>query len=121
MTLALKLAHKSISRYRLGAVIAHRGRVVNTGFNKMNRTHPIMKRYNPWGEDSTPGIHAEVDSALGVDAKDLVGAEMYVGRILKNGDPALAKPCQLCQNFIQAVGIRVVYFSVEAGYGRITF
>ena len=43
--LAVTCAHKSKSRFRLGAVVADRGRVLGVGFNQMGKTHPLMNKY----------------------------------------------------------------------------
>jgi deoxycytidylate deaminase len=117
MHLALRIALKSISKYRLGAVIAKRKKILQVGFNQMGKTHPQMQKYVKG--DWTPGLHAEVDCCLGLPAEDLLGADVYVGRIMKNGLPSLARPCEVCQRFLKNVGVRVVYYSTREGWGKI--
>jgi deoxycytidylate deaminase len=119
LSLALKLAQKGVGKYRLGAVLARRKKVVSIGWNHMYKSHPAMMRILR-NIDWTPGLHAEVKSCLGVAMSELRGAEMYVGRILRNGNPAMARPCGLCQSFLREVGIRKVYYSMDAGVGRMT-
>lgn len=116
--LAVNMAAKSISRFRLGAVLARKSRVISTGFNAMHRTHPMMQRYNS-DKSWTPGLHAEVDACLGVPRADLEGAELYVARILKNGEPAIAKPCEICTKFLMDVGIKRVFYTDAGGKWRI--
>lgn len=108
--LAKVMGLKSTSRFRLGAVLAKKNRVISTGYNDMRKTHTLMQKYN---RDKTwaPGLHAEVDACIGVPAADIDGADMYVVRILKDGRLAMAKPCRICQRFILDVGIRRVYYS----------
>ena len=108
--LAKVMGFKSTSRFRLGAVLAKKNRVISTGYNDMRKTHTLMQKYN---RDKTwaPGLHAEVDACIGVPAADIDGADMYVVRILKDGRLAMAKPCRICQRFILDVGIRRVYYS----------
>ena len=108
--LAKVMGLKSTSRFRLGAVLAKKNRVISTGYNDMRKTHTLMQKYN---RDKTwaPGLHAEVDACIGVPAADIDGADMYVVRILKDGHLAMAKPCRICQRFILDVGIRRVYYS----------
>jgi deoxycytidylate deaminase len=115
--LAVNMAKKSISRFRLGAVLARKSRVISTGFNDMRRTHPKMQRFNP-DKSWCPGLHAEVDACLGVDRKELQGAEIYVARILKSGAIALARPCEICQRFLLDVGVRRIYFTDITGNWR---
>ena len=111
---AANMARKSISRFRLGAVLVKKSQVISAGFNAMHKTHTLMQKYN-LDKSWTPGLHAEVHACIGVPAADLYGADLYVTRILKNGETAMAKPCAICQKFIADVGIRRVYYSVANG------
>jgi deoxycytidylate deaminase len=109
--LALNMAHKSESRFRLGAVLAKRNKVISTGYNQMRKTHPLQEKYNK-GEH-TIGLHAEVHACLSVDIADLNGAELFVARVLKNGNQAMAKPCETCVRFMRDVGIRTVTYTTD--------
>lgn len=80
----------------------------------MARTHPLQQKYAK-GCSFALGLHAEVDACLGVAEADLLGADLYVARILKDGKIALAKSCAVCQKFMKDVGIRRVYFTNENG------
>ena len=110
MQLAVRMAGKSTSKFRLGAVLVYKANILSTGHNDMARTHPLQQKYAK-GVSFTLGLHAEIDACLGVTKADLQGADLYVARILKNGNVALAKPCRICQRFILDVGIRRVYYS----------
>ena len=112
--LAVSMARKSVSRFRLGAVLARKNRVLSTGFNDMRKTHPLQQKFS-LDKSFTLGLHAEVHTCIGVSAADLLGADLYVARILRDGSIALAKPCNVCTKFIQDVGIRRVYFTKENG------
>ncbi len=115
--LARNMAFKSTSRFRLGAVLTKKRTTISTGINRMWKTHPINKQFNPQPFDI--GQHAEINACLGVDPVDLVGAEVYVYRILRNGSQALAKPCQMCKTYLKSVGIKNVYYTTATGYGRL--
>ena len=110
--LARTMGFKSTSRFRLGAVLAKKNRVISTGYNDMRKTHTIMQKYN---RDKTwaPGLHAEVDACIGVPAAEMDGADLYVVRILKSGHLAMAKPCRICQQFLAKSGIPIVYYSIS--------
>ena len=110
MQLAVKMAEKSPSRFRLGAVLSWHNQVLSTGYNDMARTHPLQQKY-AYKADFTLGLHAEIHACIGVPLSDLTGADLYVARILKSGHLAMAKPCRICQRFILDVGIRRVYYS----------
>lgn len=60
-----------------------------------------------------PDIHAEARLTRKLD----YGATVYVARILKNGDLALAKPCAHCLVRLRAKKVLRVYFTcAQAGY-----
>ena len=114
LLLAYTVAKQSPSRYRLGAVVAKGNRVLGVGFNNQGKTHPIMRKYDP-GEFRPGGIHAEVKACQGASYRELSNAEIYVARILRSGEPALAKPCEICQRFLRAMGVKKAYYSMPEG------
>lgn len=59
-----------------------------------------------------PYLHAEVDAILSARYRvDLRGASIFVVRILKNGDFAMARPCIYCQQACADVGIKQAYWT----------
>ena len=111
---AIQFAHRSKSKFRLGAVVVRGGRIIGTGVNQMGKTHPLMNRYrlNPgW----SPGLHAEVCACLGISLATLEGASIYVARIRRDGSLALAEPCLICKRFLAGVGIATTYWSNNDG------
>lgn len=97
--------NSTFDRARIGAVIVKGGRVLAAGHNEI--------RYNKRTGKAWPSIHAEEGVILALlrqpnGMKQLAGATIYVSRVLKNGETALAKPCEMCSNLIQAVGIKRV-------------
>lgn len=112
--LAYNMALKSTSRFRLGAVLVKRRKVISTGFNQMKKTHPLMQRHNP-RKDILLGLHAEIHSCIGVPAAQLESADVWVARVYANGRLAMAMPCKVCQNFLREVGVKNVYYSTGTG------
>ena len=108
--LAKNMALKSTSKFRLGAVLVKRGRVISTGFNMMNKSHPIMQKYSE-DIDFTLGLHAEVHACIGVAASDLYASELWVCRLYKSGQFAMAMPCKVCRRFLIDVGIKKVHYT----------
>ena len=108
--LARHMALKSISKFRLGAVLVKRGRVISTGYNHMRKSHPIMQKYSE-NIDFTLGLHAEVHACIGVAADDLHTAELWVCRLHKDGKFAMARPCLVCQKFLIDIGVKKVHFT----------
>lgn len=89
--------------HRIGAVIVKKNRVVSLSFNRM-RSHP--RATNPFRS-----IHAELGAIIKADHMDLDGATIYVYRQLKDGSPAISKPCQYCHAAIKEAGISEVIYS----------
>jgi len=107
------MALKSPSRFRLGAVLVKKHNIISTGFNLMWRTHPISSKYNV--KSWSIGIHAELHCTIGLSMSDLQGSDIYVYRVLKNCQPALAKPCKSCQKFLSDVGVKKAHYSLGDG------
>ncbi len=104
INLAIRTALKSSHNFRLGAVVYKGKRVINQGFNKARKTHTMSK--HPYST-----IHAEVDAIIGVRKHDLVGASIYIHRLLRTGEAGLAKPCRYCMSLLEDVGIEKVDWS----------
>jgi len=117
--LAARTALKSRSKFRLGSVLARRTRVISVGWNDMYKSHPIMDRYKERGISYTLGLHSEIHACIGVPTSDLIGAEIYVYRIKRNGSPGLARPCRICTSFLRNMGISMAYFSTDEGYSNL--
>lgn len=106
-TLSKKSNHPS---HHLGAVLVKKNKIVSVGWNTC-KTHPKSPH-------QFKTIHAEFMAILGVHPKDLQDAHIYVYRERKNGEPALAKPCETCYNLIQQVGIETVFYSDYNSYRK---
>lgn len=114
INLATSMALKSTSKFRHGAVLVRKNRVISAGFNNMRKSHPIVEEFNN-NSNFVKGMHAEIHACLGVSASDLKKSDVYVVRLLRNGEKALSLPCQMCQSFLDSVGVRRVYFSTATG------
>ena len=91
-----------MSRFRLGAILVKRGKIIGFGYNKA-KSHP------KWGSGKFKTLHSEGDAIycalrLGNDPKDAI---MYVYRENWN----LSKPCADCLAHIQKVKIKKVIYS----------
>lgn len=100
-------------QYRLGCVIAKGNTVISTGYNRM-KTH--TKSPHTWKM-----IHSEFMAILGVPVSDLRGAAVYVYREKRDGSLGNAKPCSSCTKMLQALGIKVVYFTTDGGYAYLKY
>lgn len=96
-----------VSLPRMAAVLKTKDGKTHVGFNS-KKTHPLAKRF---GRNSQAiCLHAEVDAIRKAirSGSETFGSSLYVARILKNGTPAMAKPCPGCQRAIIAFGIKEV-------------
>lgn len=112
MNLAVTTARRSRSKFRLGAVLVKKNRVISWGINRMDRSHPIQARYSRM--PFLTGLHAEIHSCLGVEPRHLEGATLYVARLLKNNRTALALPCEACRTFLEDSGVKKVYYTEDS-------
>ena len=101
-------AKKSPMSQKHGCVVIHKNKVVATGFNK--QVEPF----------SLTSIHAEVNALIKakkiLNKSELKQAKLMVVRIGTNSmDNPLkySKPCKVCQNFIEKLGVQLVYYSTS--------
>jgi tRNA(Arg) A34 adenosine deaminase TadA len=102
-------AFKSKCAYRLGAVIVNK-KIRGYGRNQF-KTHPIMHRYHR--PTRLLGIHAEIDACLSLPQEQLVGSDLYVCRVLRNKNMALAKPCPVCLEILRRFQVRRVFYTIN--------
>src|SRR5690349_19301560 len=107
--LAVRTAYRSESKFRLGAVLVKKNRVLSWGINKMKRSHPAQLKYSD--VPFLTGLHAELHTCIGLTEEDLTGASIYVARLLKSGRTALALPCGGCRRFLQEAGVREAFYT----------
>lgn len=100
-------------KYKMGAVIVNK-KPVSVGCN-LFKTHP---RYGNGKDDNGFTIHAEVKAVLSCPRSKLEGSEIWVYRQDRMGRPALARPCEKCQQVLLEVGIKKIYFTTAEGYER---
>ena len=85
-----------------------RGRVLTTGENSYEKTHPLQSKFAVQvGLDDKVFLHAEI-SALSKLRKGQKPYHIVVERYKENGGAVLAKPCLVCQAAIESHGIALV-------------
>jgi len=103
LPLAIRAAGYSDNRrFKMGAVIFKRNRVVSFGCN-LSKTHP--KSNNAWKT-----IHAEMDALRGEEPIDLIRASILVIRVTKTGKLATSRPCLDCQNLLRGFDIQEMFY-----------
>lgn len=110
--LAIRTAFQSKSEFRHGAVLVKRNAVISIAINIMNKTHPLQQKYSR--KKFSIGSHAETRCCLGIPYSELNKSTLFVARILKNGTPALSKPCIGCQEILIELGVRKVFYTINS-------
>jgi deoxycytidylate deaminase len=115
--IAVAIASKGVGgshgrRFRVGAVISEKERVVTARFNSY-KTHPILREFTQY-----PYLHAEQSAIFSLGWRAVQGRQglkLWVARIHKDHTLALAKPCSVCQSILARTQIQEVYYSTSNG------
>lgn len=106
---AIEEAQRSDHKQRVSAVIFKGKRVIAVAHNAV-RSNKIPYKFKNFLESS----HAECQAIIKA-RRGLKGYDILVIRLNRSGDLMLAKPCEFCQDFIDFVGIRNTFFSINSG------
>ena len=108
--------------HKIGAVVVLKRRIVSSGFNTSNKTHPLQKQYNKYrfAGDGNHQCHAELSALLPLikSGVDLSCSSVFVYRSHKDGTLAMARPCKSCMALIKDCGIKRVFYTTETGYAQ---
>ena len=106
---AIEAARKSTYRVKLGAVVFKGKRILSTGWNQIRSSSLKHKNY----ENS---LHAEQSALLGLEWKKLKGCSMLVVKISRAEERlGNARPCDMCMQLMNYIGIKDVFYSNENG------
>ena len=99
-------------RYVVRATVYdRRGRKIATAENSYDKTHPIQAYFaEKAGKPVCKYLHAEILALL--RSRDYTPHRLYVERYRKDGSPAMAKPCSICDQAIKAWGVKEVTYTV---------
>lgn len=92
---------------RMASILVTREGTEFVGYNS-RKTHPLAAKF---GKNSKCFcLHSEVDAIRRclIAGYQPMGGTLYVARVLKNNQPAMAMPCSGCQRAIIAFGIKNV-------------
>ena len=95
-------------QHLVATIFDKRGRVLSKGTNSYLKSHPLQKQFASLVDrEDAIFLHAEI--AAIAKLKDWSKAhKIKVERFTKDGQPALAKPCEICEGAIKSVGIKIV-------------
>lgn len=96
-------------KQRLGAVLAKRGVVLESGYNQLRHQSAVRTRHYPGS------LHAEVNVLSKMirsgRMSEIKGSELYIVRLKRDGSYGLAAPCHNCLRLILALKVRSVIYS----------
>jgi len=104
---ALNEAKKSSYKIPLGAIVIHKNKIVGRGHNVVCSTGTIHD-----------GLHAEIAAINDTTARFRKDSVVIVGRVNKNNELAMAKPCARCETVLKKLGIKRVWYSCEGEWHR---
>lgn len=99
----------TIARQAITASIYdRRGRLISMGKNRYTKSHPFQARLaRAVGLEEKIYLHAEIEALLRLKNWNRA-YRIVVERYTKDGEPALAKPCPICQKALKMAGIENV-------------
>lgn len=101
-------------RWRVACVLLRKGRIVVRSTNVFGKTHPVQSRLaQQVGQPYRVSLHAELRALL--NPKSSSCDTLVVGRVNRQGELCLARPCPVCQLAISESGIKRVYYSTDNG------
>lgn len=99
---AYTLAMTSQCKYKFGAVIVRKNKIISYGVNVI-KTHPAQKNYG----DFCISIHAELQALLKCQSPLKNDAIMYIARYSIHRD---SRPCLPCRTYIKEAGITTIVY-----------
>lgn len=107
---AYKASLSSTGRFPIGAVLTIGSRIISSGFNRTEKSHPKQPSRISYGGRLCAEPHAELDCLIRAPYERIKGSNIYIARRLNNGDLGLAKPCYRCVHQLKSYGVnRAVY------------
>jgi tRNA(Arg) A34 adenosine deaminase TadA len=95
--------------FKVGAALYKGKRLITAGCNTL-KTHTALARLSPY-----PHIHAETAVILRHGIDNCAGLNLFVSRVRKDGTTAMAKPCEVCQQWIGLAKFKNVFFTTDNG------
>lgn len=103
---------------KVGCCVVCKNVILSVASNT-EKTHPLQRKYNKFRnfniDESPARMHSEIRALIPLINKNIKwkNVEIYIYRILMNGNPAISKPCPTCIRFINDLGIRTVFYIDE--------
>lgn len=93
-------------------IFDRKGRILSVGYNSYVKTHPFQfKLACKCGNPDRPYLHAEIDAITKLKRNAGYAYKILIERYYKNGKPALAKPCEICELAINNTTIKYIEYT----------
>jgi len=108
-------------KHKLGCAIVYKGNIASVAHNS-EKTHTMQMKFNRFrnlgGDHIICKVHAELAALSKIRYLDIDWSKaiVYVYREFKNGNPAIARPCEGCMEAIRQRGIRTIVYSTDQGF-----
>jgi len=109
----------SESVFRHGAVLFKRGKIYNAGYNQYRAVHwawpngYVRDQYDAVSEIRLNNMHAEVAAMHNVRRENILGSDIFVIRLNRQGVLRNSRPCDNCYKAMTRKGVRRCWFSVD--------
>lgn len=107
-------------RYYVGAALFYKDKLISTGCNYLNKTHPLCNE-ETYGRPVT--MHAEVNALIKARnfLNSLTDAQrkkliMVTYREIKDGSCANSRPCSGCMSILKKNNIKTIIYTIDNGY-----
>lgn len=100
-------------QFSLRATIYNKkGHAISTGINSYEKTHPLQYQFaKEAGRPDAIFLHAEIHALTRL--RDWSQAHsIKIERYGNNGEPLLAKPCEICEHALARAGIKIIEYTV---------
>lgn len=117
---ASNIADMSNHRYKLGAVVYYKHRIISSGCNSSTNTDRIQAILDKqkYGCECCGKLHAESAALIPLIKRhiQIKGAEIYVVRKKHQNTYGMARPCSSCMKLIKECGISKIHYTTDDGY-----
>ncbi len=110
ISLAIEESKKSDHRHHVGCVIFDKKNIIFVGYNTSQKS---LKSFNSKYQRWPFSVHAEVDAIIKAKT-NLKNTSLLVIRVNRTGQFLLSKPCSNCMGYINYVGIKHVFYSIDS-------
>ncbi len=125
ITRSLKPVHQTGKSFH-ATFVYNKNKLICTAHNNYNKMHPYYKfgKYKATKNNNNkyiPGIHSEVAALLKMGSSNCTSLTFVNIRIDNNNNVAISKPCPNCQNLLDSIGYKNLWYYNGKNYIKYTY